>query len=78
MGISEVVWIAFMLGPAAMRIQAGGATGIAITVPRALRWLPRPVQIPATMLAVPLVIGSLGAYVRSQQLDPARTSQTYR
>ena len=58
-GIAVFVWIAFTMVPAAIRVYAGRATGIALTPPRFLQWLPRTLRIPAMLLGIPLVIGSL-------------------
>jgi hypothetical protein len=62
-GMSCIVWIGLMCLPAIIRVCVGRATGIALLVPRILRGLPRAVQIPATLLGPPLLVGSLGGYL---------------
>jgi hypothetical protein len=61
--ISEVLWIAWAFLPSILHVVTGRASGIGIVVPRLLRWLPSGVQIPATLLGVPLVVGSLAGCV---------------
>jgi len=58
-GIAAVVWLGWTLLPAAIQVGRGRATGIGVIVPRVFQWLPRPAQIPITLLGVPLVVGSL-------------------
>ena len=62
-GIACIVWLAFTLLPGVIRVWLGRATGIALVVPRALGGLPRPIQIPATLLGPPLLVGFLGGCV---------------
>jgi len=62
-GICCVVWIGVTLLPGIFQVFIGRSTGVAFSVPQVFRALPRILQIPATLLGPPLVVGLLGGYL---------------
>jgi hypothetical protein len=57
-GVSCGLWSAITLLPVAFQIYRGRATGFAFVVPTYLRFLPRPLQIPAAFLGLPILVGT--------------------